>query len=55
MNIEKFEVQSLNNILDELNNPVIGKALLTTFHKLNYCGYKKPYVLYLVEVIAIRY
>ena len=41
MNIEKFEVQSLNNILDELNNPVIGKALLTTFHKLNYCGYKK--------------
>ena len=31
----------LNLLLDKINNPVIGKALLTTFHKLNYCNYKK--------------
>ena len=31
----------LNLLLDKINNPVIGKALLTTFHKLNYEGYKK--------------
>ena len=30
-----------NKILDTINNPVIGKALMTTFHKLNCCGYKK--------------
>ena len=31
----------LNLLLDTINNPIIGKALITTFHKLNYCGYKK--------------
>ena len=31
----------LNYLLDVIDNPIIGKALLTTFHKLNYCGYKK--------------
>ena len=31
----------LNRLLDTIENPTIGKALLTTFHKLNYCGYKK--------------
>ena len=33
--------EELNLLLDRINNPVIGKALLTTFHKLNYGGYKK--------------
>ena len=33
--------EELNLLLDRINNPVIGKALLTTFHKLNYEGYKK--------------
>ena len=33
--------EELNLLLDTINNPVIGKALLTTFHKLNYEGYKK--------------
>ena len=33
--------EELNLLLDTINNPVIGKALLTTFHKLNYGGYKK--------------
>ena len=33
--------EELNLLLDSINNPVIGKALLTTFHKLNYEGYKK--------------
>ena len=33
--------KELNLLLDKINNPVIGKALLTTFHKLNYEGYKK--------------
>lgn len=31
----------LNLLLDKIDNPIIGKALLTTFHKLNYSGYKK--------------
>lgn len=31
----------LNCLLDTIDNPTIGKALLTTFHKLNYGGYKK--------------
>ena len=31
----------LNNLLDKIGNPIIGKSLLTTFHKLNYCNYKK--------------
>ena len=30
----------LNNLLDKIDNPIIGKSLLTTFHKLNYCNYK---------------
>ena len=33
--------EELNLLLDTINNPVIGKALITTFHKLNYSGYKK--------------
>ena len=33
--------EELNLLLDRINNHVIGKALLTTFHKLNYSGYKK--------------
>ena len=33
--------EELNLLLDRINNPVIGKALLTTFHKLNYGSYKK--------------
>ena len=36
--MDKYE---LNNLLDKIDNPIIGKALLTTFHKLNYCNYKK--------------
>ena len=36
--MNKYE---LNNLLDKIDNPIIGKALLTTFHKLNYCNYKK--------------
>ena len=31
----------LNYLLDIIDNPTVGKALLTTFHKLNYSGYKK--------------
>lgn len=33
--------EELNLLLDKINNPIIGKAILTTFHKLNYEGYKK--------------
>ena len=33
--------EELNLLLDKINNPIIGKAILTTFHKLNYGGYKK--------------
>ena len=25
----------LNNLLDKIDNPIIGKAILTAFHKLN--------------------
>ena len=32
--------EELNLLLDTINNPVIGKALLTTFHKLNYSWLK---------------
>lgn len=35
--------EELNLLLDKMDNPTIGKALLTTFHKLNYEGYKKYY------------
>lgn len=31
----------LNYLLDIIDNPTIGKGLITTFHKLNYGGYKK--------------
>lgn len=33
--------EELNLLLDRINNPIIGKTLLTTFHKLNYGSYKK--------------
>ena len=33
--------EELNCLLDKIDNLTIGKALLTTFHKLNCCGYKK--------------
>lgn len=33
--------QELNLLLDSINNPIIGKSILTTYHKLNYKGYKK--------------
>lgn len=33
--------EQLNKILEQIHNPVVGKALLTTYHKLNNCGYKK--------------
>ena len=35
--MDKYE---LNNLIDIIDNPIIGKSLLTTFHKLNYCNYK---------------
>lgn len=31
----------LNNLLDNIKNPVIGKAIMTTYHKLNNCNYSK--------------
>ena len=34
-------IEELNNLLSSIKNPTIGKALLTTYHKLNNCGYKK--------------
>ena len=33
--------EELNNLLSTIKNPTIGKALLTTYHKLNNCYYKK--------------
>ena len=36
--MDKYE---LNNLIDKIDNPIIGKSLFTTFHKLNYCVYKK--------------
>ena len=35
--------EELNLLIDRINNPVIGKALITTFHKLNYGCYKKAF------------
>ena len=29
--------EELNNLLSNIKNPTIGKALLTTYHKLNNC------------------
>ena len=34
-------IEELNNLLSTIKNPTIGKALLTTYHKLNNCHYKK--------------
>lgn len=31
----------LNNLLESIKNPIIGKAILTTYHKLNNCNYNK--------------
>ena len=36
-----MNVEELNNLLSTIKNPTIGKALLTTYHKLNNCKYKK--------------
>ena len=34
-------IEELNNLLSTIKNPTIGKAFITTYHKLNNCGYKK--------------
>ena len=34
-------IEELNNLLSNIKNPTIGKALLTSYHKLNNCSYKK--------------
>ena len=34
-------IEELNNLLSFIKNPTIGKAILTTYHKLNNCHYKK--------------
>ena len=34
-------IEELNNLLSNIKNPTIGKAILTTYHKLNNCHYKK--------------
>ena len=34
-------IEELNNLLSTIKNPTIGKAILTTYHKLNNCHYKK--------------
>ena len=36
-----MNIEELNNLLSIIKNPTIGKALLTTYHKLNNCHYKK--------------
>lgn len=36
-----MNIKELNNLLGRCKNPVIGKALLTTYHKLNNCNYNK--------------
>ena len=36
-----MNIEELNNLLSIIKNPTIGKALLTTYHKLNNCNYKK--------------
>ena len=28
-------IKELNTMLDTIKNPIVGKALLTTYHKLN--------------------
>ena len=34
-------IEELNNLLSNIKNPTIGKAILTTYHKLNNCHYNK--------------
>lgn len=44
MNMEIKKIKNyieLNSLLDTIENEVVGKAFLTTFHKLNMCNYKK--------------
>ena len=36
-----MNIEELNNLLSNIKNPTIGKALLTTYYKLNNCNYKK--------------
>ena len=36
-----MNIEELNNLLSTIKNPTIGKAILTTYHKLNNCNYKK--------------
>ena len=36
-----MNIEELNNLLSIIKNPTIGKALLTTYHKLNNCNYNK--------------
>ena len=36
-----MNLKELNNLLSIIKNPTIGKALLTTYHKLNNCHYNK--------------
>ena len=36
-----MNIEELNNLLSNIKNPTIGKAILTTYHKLNNCNYKK--------------
>lgn len=36
-----MNLNELNIMLEQLKNPVVGKALLTTYHKLNHGKYKK--------------
>ena len=36
-----MNIEELNNLLSTIKNPTIGKAILTTYHKLNNCHYKK--------------
>ena len=34
-----MNIEELNNLLSTIKNPTIGKAILTTYHKLNNCNY----------------
>lgn len=34
-------IEQLNDLLEKIKNPVVGKAIMTTYHKLNNCGYRK--------------
>ena len=36
-----MNINELNNLLSIIKNPTIGKAILTTYHKLNNCHYNK--------------